>query len=502
LNDDLDLSTREFDIVEPAASPILESLRAFGYRPETAIADLVDNSISAKAKKVEIDFHWAGRDSWVRIADDGIGMPSDKLQAAMRLGSKSPVEERANGDLGRYGLGLKTAAFSQGRRLSVLSRAAGHESQGRTWDLDLVQKTNQWRLIRGVPQDVTEPMESKLAPRGTVILLSGLDRMLGLSDSESQPASSKPQFLEIAESVARHLELVFHRFLTGPRPLQLFLNSRRLVGWDPFLESSGSINLGREEIPFAGASVSITGYVLPHKSKLSAAAYDAAAGIGGWNSNQGFYVYRDNRLLVHGTWLGVAGAKEEHSKLARVSLEIPSRLDHLWQVDVRKSSIRPPSAIQADLRRVALATKRQAQEVYRFRGKATLGRLSQEYVIAWVSERLRDGGTRYKINRAHPLIEDARTGNGVDHKGVERLLRFVEETLPVAQIAIAISDSVETEATQMRADLEDIRDQLEYLYSRQVARGKTPTDALKYILSAEPFIYYPEIVEAFKDGLK
>lgn len=138
----------DYDLVEPDASAMMESLRAFGYSTPAAVADLIDNSITAGARNVWINFHWNGSDSHVVMLDDGGGMTEEVLVLAMRAGSRSPLEDRNAADLGRFGLGLKTASFSQCRQLTVASKAKRHTQVTRRWDLDYVREHRQWRLLK------------------------------------------------------------------------------------------------------------------------------------------------------------------------------------------------------------------------------------------------------------------------------------------------------------------------------------------------------------------
>src|SRR5947209_1369949 len=114
----IDYSRYKTTPAEPEASSMIETFRAIGYSIQSAVADIVDNSISAGAKNIRINFEWKGANTWLAIKDDGIGMDNDELIQAMKPGSRNPNEERSAKDLGRFGLGLKTASFSQCRILS------------------------------------------------------------------------------------------------------------------------------------------------------------------------------------------------------------------------------------------------------------------------------------------------------------------------------------------------------------------------------------------------
>src|SRR5439155_3815390 len=127
--------------------------------------------------------------------------------------------------------------------------------------------------------------------------------------------------------------------------------------------------LPTEDLPFQARRVHVAPYVLPHVSKLDAAAHADASGSRGWNAQQGFYVYRARRLLVAGDWLGLSRMQqEEHYKLARIRVDLNNAMDEAWQIDVRKAAARIPGPLQPELNRIAQATRRRAAEAYRFRG--------------------------------------------------------------------------------------------------------------------------------------
>ena len=169
----------EFDIVPPDAAALVESLRAYGYTLNTAISDLIDNSISAKATSIWIEMNWRGKQSTISIADNGNGMSESQLVSAMRPGSMNPLAERSAEDLGRFGLGLKTASFSQCRSLTVASRTKSTGIAVRQWDLDYIGRCKDWRLLRAGSPNAEEAI-AQLAkmPHGTVVFLDKLDKLV------------------------------------------------------------------------------------------------------------------------------------------------------------------------------------------------------------------------------------------------------------------------------------------------------------------------------------
>lgn len=212
----------EYDLVEPHAAIMIESLRAFGYDLRTAIADLIDNSITAGAENIWLDFFWNGRDSYIRVTDDGIGMSEQDLVNAMRPGSKNPLESREATDLGRFGLGMKTASFSQCKRMTVASRTSNSSMSVRRWDLDFVAKIDKWSLLKA-PAAGSEPFFNKLneLEHGTTVLWEVLDRVVGNSSVNDNKASS--QFYRNVKIVQSYLSMVFHRYMeNSKRPLKIF----------------------------------------------------------------------------------------------------------------------------------------------------------------------------------------------------------------------------------------------------------------------------------------
>lgn len=488
---------QDWEIAEPRASALIESLRAFGYTPEAAIADLIDNSISAKATRIEVDFVWDGRDSVVRIADDGEGMSEGVLVGAMRPGSTSPLDDRDPTDLGRFGLGLKTASFSQARELTVVTlRKSGESAAVRRWDLDVVAETGEWRLLQTLP--------AARAPRapethGTVVQWSKLDRLVGDVDADDKRAHSR--FLAIVERVQGHLEATFHRFLSERPRITMSVNGVVLTAWDPFMSKHAATNAEpTEELPFGGDLVKVTPFVLPHASKLSDAEFARGSGQNKWNQQQGFYVYRSRRLLVQGDWLGLGLANDEHTKLARIAVEFPAHMDHAWQVDVKKSTARPPGPLVDDLKRIARATRSKAQAVYRHRGKVIARNNSQSFVMAWHQYKTRDGVTRYKVNREHPVITAVIEASGANGSVVERALRFIEETVPTTLIGVSIADSLDTQPTPFSESKRELTPLADFVYRGLLEDGATPDEALDRLTASEPFLHFPDVMAAFREA--
>lgn len=477
----------------PEASSMIETFRAIGYNIETAIADIIDNSISANAKNIWLNFEWKGSKTWLSIKDDGTGMNDAELIQAMRPGSKNPLQERNQKDLGRFGLGLKTASFSQARRLTVISKKADYNSVFWTWDLDFVNKTGKWDLIKYLPDENLETEISKLST-GTIVLWNDIDRVV--KDFNQDDSKAEFKFNQTMEQVKKHLVMVFHKFIEQGK-INIYVQDKKVNAWNPFLSNEKAT----QEFPpekIQNGKVKIEGFVLPHKSKISEETYKNAEGVKGWNEQQGFYIYRNERLLLAGDWLGLF-RKEEHYKLARIQIELPNTLDESWQIDIKKSIARPPLVFREQIRAYALKVRQQAVEVYRHKGKSVKQIAGQKFVPLWV-EHKRGDKWFYKINRENPILTKIKEQAKRDSdKAIEMLLRFIEETIPSKSIYIKESEQPELQGTPFEATNHDIiRDTMQLLYSTYLSQGIEEEKAKAIISNTEPFNLYIEFIDILR----
>jgi hypothetical protein len=487
----LDYSQFETEDATPNASSMIETFRAIGYGIEGAIADIVDNSVAAHATNVWIDFEWRGADSWLSIRDDGDGMDESELVEAMRPGSKNPLDDRRPEDLGRFGLGLKTASFSQCRKLSVMSKRKGRNAAFWTWDLDFVNQEKKWKLIRYLPDQASFQHKIDELESGTIVIWNDLDRLVKGMKMDDEAALDK--FLSIIELIKKHLAMVFHRFM-GKGKLKLHFKDRVVEAWDPFLTGQIATQAHPNE-PLQNGLVTCKGYILPHKSKLTDEDYKSAEGPKGWNEQQGFYIYRNERLLLAGDWLGLF-RKEEHYKLARIQIDLPNSLDSEWQIDIKKSIARPPFSVRDRLKAYATKVRSAAVEVYRHRGKTVKKLPGQKFVPLW-AEHKRGDKWFYKINREHPVISEIKkSATSNPEKAVEQLIRFVEETIPTKSIYIKEAEESEVMGKPFEGiDQEPIRKLMQQMYGRLTENGKSPDEAKSLIAYIEPFNHFPHFLE-------
>lgn len=477
----------------PRPAAMINTFRAFGYNLQTAIADIVDNSISADAQQVWIEYHWNGADSWVSITDDGKGMDLPELIEAMTPGSKDPNEERPENDLGRFGLGLKTASFSQCKALTVLTKKKEHALIKRSWDLDFVNETGKWRLLDYLSDEhFAEKLNQQ--EQGTTVLWEKLDRLAGNAHPENDIA--RKVFLEEFEHVDRHLGLVFHRYLEKKK-LVLWMNGRKVEPWDPFMkESEGGQIVARESLE--NDTIQIRCYVLPHSSKLSAEQRKKAR-TEDWYHLQGFYIYRNNRLLLFGDWLGLF-PDNEHCKNARILIDIPNSLDHDWKIDIKKATATPPVSVRKDLVRLGKLTRKEAGQLHRFRGNQLRLEGAQNglsFQPVWKARKERDDSRHYYINTEHPLIARSLEKETISKAELKTLLKIIGETTPVEAIIQYHSEEPEShELREQQKEPETVTIELaRQLFQALKATGVADDIAVRQILNIEPFNHYPQLIE-------
>ncbi len=330
----------------PNPSRLIEGLRDTGYEFNTALADIVDNSVDAGADRVDI---WIRMDPEgdieVTVADNGCGMDRTTLLDGMTYGATGRADPKR---LGKFGLGLKTASTAFCRRLSVVSRPSSTAAPlMATWDLDHVEEVSKWELlIDSPPADLVETLDELAAGRaGTLVAWQAVDRVIKAYNRPTG-AAARRALDRIIDDFRFHASMVYQRFLdpgdTRARDITMILNGEPVVAWDPFRRSEKGTELVAEEsldveLPDGtSAEFTVKAFILPRKEEFSSEA--------GWrearlkNDMQGIYVYRENRLIHPADWLGIF-RKEPHLTLLRVEFSFDHRLDSAFKVDIKKSRI-------------------------------------------------------------------------------------------------------------------------------------------------------------------
>ncbi|MBV5265031.1 ATP-binding protein [Pinisolibacter sp. B13] len=450
--------------IKPSPQALLRSLRGLGYSPETALADLIDNSLAAGAREVRIRLEWRDGNPLVEILDDGAGMSFDQLVEAMRFGGAGPDVERKGDDLGRFGLGLKTASLSQCRELTVASRRESVVAR-LAWDVDRVGQGWHADAPDGSPPGELAA-EFQSSGNGTLVSWSKMDRLGGLWGLD------RDAFNERISEIRAHLAMTFHRFLSGEaRRLAISVNDRTLAAWDPFCRRhDATMALPRDIIRGPDSAITARPYILPHRDRFaSEREWEDAGGPGGWVERQGFYVYRGDRIVSAGGWLGLGGARawtrEESSRLARIALDLPVSMDEAWRIDIRKSVARPPAWARGRLAGLGADCRRRAREVFAWRGSRSGGRgrrSDTDGETSWPWE-TRSGKAvpRYRVRRDHPAVAAVVEALGTESMLLEGLLSALELTVPVERIWLDVAEQgggefaqpIATEIAELAASL-------------------------------------------------
>ncbi|PQA90185.1 Histidine kinase-, DNA gyrase B-, and HSP90-like ATPase [Chryseobacterium piscicola] len=479
------------EIAKPNPKSTINSYRSFGYNLSTAIADIIDNSISANANEIAISYKWNGQDSFIAIKDNGDGMNKDELVVAMTPGSKDPEDERNEKDLGRFGMGLKTASFSQCKRLTCVSKRVNFSTIKRCWDIDFINEEKEWQLLDYISDSdlIDEINEQK---SGTLVLWEKLDRIVGKAESNNE--SVKNAFYQEMENVREHLSLVFHKFIESKR-IKIFFQNEEIEAYNPFL-----LNLDPKPemgLPEKFDNVEVTYFILPHMSEIGKEDYDKTGGSLGWFQQQGFYVYRGDRLLVSGDWLGLE-KKRDYAKLARIAVNFSNSSDFNWNLDIKKSTATPPIEIRRELSRIAKMAVMKSAKIYNWRGQKTVSQITNSnYEPLWKDEITREGIKKYKINRKHPIINSLLADN---NKLISKALKLLEENVPIELILSNQNEDPAFHELEKHSETpsDDLLNLAIELYKIYVQQGIPESLAKQQIMSSTPFNLFPLINDYLK----
>lgn len=404
------------------------------------------------------------------------------------------ADARADIDLGRFGMGLKTASFSQARTLVVASRPSPGAWNIGTWDTEHVKAVGDWELLTGAPSDAADilrRLQDEHDGAGTIVLWLGLSHLTP-ADADPSDEFAQRAFYAGVNRVQEHLGMVFHRYLSGRRQISIHLNGGRVPGWDPFLGRRKFV----EELPSdpSPSGLAVQGFVLPHRVRLTDEEYLAASGPRGWLEQQGFYVYRKNRLIVAGDWLLPEFRKDEKHVLARIAVELPAEHDLAWSLDVKKSSATPPAAAVKQLRRVGKATRARAVSVMNHRGKVVRDRQTVSEDFTWQAVR-QFGRTRFVVNRQHPLIKDLADRHPEIRRDLGAIFSMIESALPVGLIRTTADTGEQSTADLEGVVPDDVIDLAWRMFEVLLNRGEAASAALARVTRMPPFDEHRNLAE-------
>lgn len=466
----------------PEARLLLRSLRSVGYTEETAIADIIDNCIAAAATEIQVFFDWENQR--ILIVDNGEGMTKDNLIKNMRIGSSDPNEPRTLNDLGRFGMGMKTAAFSLGKKLTVVSKTDGCICNA-SWDLDAIIQIG-WNLIIKQFEDIRE-FSDKLDGQGTVIIIETLDRLIELDN----PEKSKKRFFAAIGKISRHIGLTFHRYITIDG-ISFKINGNVIDAWDPFITSNSATQELADEVVWSDSNnsqISIQPYVLPHKTKFACESdFQNAGGAKGWNYHQGIYLYRNKRLIMCGTWFDYI-KKEPAYNLARIKIDISSDSDEDWKIDIKKSSAAVPLYAKETIERVIDLCTEVSARVYNSRGSYTKSNAAAPNLDYVWEQRKKNGRYSFCINRKHVLLADIQKQLDSDGKSTfAAYLALVENYAPflVSGVTDSMQKNIGTKSQEANAidhevELNEIRNYITLFLSKGFSMEETKNTLLEMV---------------------
>lgn len=487
----------------PQADILMGSMRSMGYSFEAAIADVVDNSISADSANIRILFPISPLEKKaVGILDDGHGMSQDTLFEAMRYGSTSSEATRNPKDLGRFGLGLKSASLSQCRVLTVVSYWNG-ELCAYQWNYDHIIKKKDWLVLHLNDDEIKQlPYYDNLKAqaKGTLVIWQEFDILSKSNDGQVYNALD-----ELKDVVSKHIALIFHRFMSRAKnSISMYVNNSKLTAFDPFLESHPKTTC-KKEISIAindshgcEQHIKVRPYILPYLSDMNEKDKKLIGGVEEMRSKQGFYVYRNERLILWGHWFGMS-RRHELTKNTRICVDIPNALDDIWSIDIKKQVATIPKRIQNQLKKTVDEALDTSVVKQTHRGRKT--KVNDDIDYIWDRIEGRNKTFYYQINRDSKLVKfilDKVSEEDVTY--IRLLLNEIEKTIPLQQIYIDKSNACIPETKEEDNDRFDSIYQLaiSMIDTYQDITAESPDKLIESIMKSEPFHLFPKV----KDQLK
>lgn len=470
----------------PSAAILIESLRSIGYNFESAISDIIDNSLSANAKNIKIKYNAVSKK--IYIFDDGEGMTKEELKEAMRFGSKDPLIQRSQNDLGRFGLGLKSASLSQCRKFTVIS-LKDEEVNAFSWDLDIVRSTNDWTVIELTSDEIRNNdafIFFEGISKGTCVIWENFDKI------DHTTSDSDDTIEKLVDDTREYLSLIFHQYLL--EGIKIYVNNIEVKTIDPFLKSSSyTQHFKVQPIPITDKEgnkhfIKVTPYVLPHFSDMTQLEKEMVGGSDNYKNKQGFYIYRNKRLIIWGTWFRIVPNNELY-KNARVKVEIPNSLDYMWTVDVKKSNATVPPIIRKKLFHAVQESISSSKKIYKKRARNINKEIGYDCVWETIQER---DNNYYQINRSLPMLKVLY--DKLDPEEIEILdlvLKDIENNLPKYEIYTSISEGKEIEISDdVKLMVARIKT---FLESAGIVNKEERIQMIKNICKSEPYCKYENL---------
>lgn len=413
-----------YELANPNPEFLIKSIAEQGYSLETALADLMDNSITANASRIEVLTKIDEEPFTLFLSDNGDGMSKDSLKRNMQFPSKSPEDSRESNDLGRFGLGLKTASFSQTRAFTVLSREKGTKIfSGLTWDVKHLKDSGKWEMIINTDEEINEILEqynnisndlqnssNDFIPN-TIVVWRGLYKFENFLDVTNKQDALKE---EITNTTSEYLSIVFHKFMERQtNRLEIRINNTLVKPFNPFPAPTDKNNI-RALAPIQRALgediVNIQGFVLPNIS-----IQETKENSNIWTpinkslmDMEGLYIYRAERLILFGGWNGLI-KKMPRLQLGRLKIDIGNKVDHLFHLNVAKSQINIPHDLKSSFLRAIVDLKTEAQKEFFNHGLKTFNKKPSEHSCELFYKTASNKGVLLRINDEFPLLKSLKS---------------------------------------------------------------------------------------------
>lgn len=472
----------------PNAKYLMGSMRHMGYSFADAIADVMDNSISAGCSTIRLLFPADASNIYVGILDDGCGMSDQELFRAMCYGSQANEKERSETDLGRFGLGMKSASLSQCRKMTVISKKNGEVSSYR-WDYDDITSQGQrgdWNVLKLNREDIQHQYfheELEKLDHGTLVLWEEFDVLYKSSSGRVYEALTRNR-----NHLLDHLPLIYHRFISEDG-LKIYINYELLTALDPFLVNRSDCSWGTIKQPLQDSNgkehvIEITPYKLPFVTEMSEQEQRLIGGADKMSKMQGYFIYRGRRLIRFGTWFGTP--RHEVSKYARVKVDIPNCMDDIWKVDVMKRNAEVPVELAKLLDKTIGSLIAKSTRQTKFRGRKVTSKEDRE-VYVWDRIESREEYYSYKINRNNTfirtVIEQLEDGQ---KDAVEMMLQQIENNIPIHQMHLD-HDINRIDRATGTDESNELFEQAVMAIEWQIYKGVPLDIALKSVMSCEQF---------------
>lgn len=478
----------------PKAKFLMGSMRHMGYSFADAIADVMDNSVSANATTIRLLFPVNSENIYVGILDDGHGMSKQELFRAMCYGSQANEKERGENDLGRFGLGMKSASLSQCRKMTVVSKKDGEMSAYR-WDYDEITSQGQrgdWAVLELNDAEISQQYcysEIAALEHGTLVLWEDFDGLYKSSGGRIYEALTRNR-----NYLLDHLPLIYHRFISEDG-LKIFVNYEELKALDPFLVNRSDCSWGTIRQPLTDSKghehfVEITPYKLPFVTEMSDAEQHLIGGADKMSKMQGYFIYRGRRLIRYGTWFGTP--RHEVSKYARVKVDIPNCMDDIWKVDVMKRNAEIPTELAKLLEKTIGSLIAKSTRQTKFRGRKVTAP-DEKQVYVWDRIESRQDYFSYKINRSNCFIQSVLDQLEDSQKtAVELMLQQIENNIPIHQMHLDHDDNHIDRAVE-DDQLNNLFEQAAMVIDWQVFKGTALAQAVKTVMDCEQFRNNPDL---------